>query len=201
MMWGSRTLAILVLVAPAGAGAQPPAPEDLWRIDAPRCRLALDGGLAVGFPAALPTGLTRGLGLGVQGIARGERLAWGVRASLTTATESSAAWEVEHRELRLRATGSLQHAAGRGTLALRLGLGGALVREHRTRHQGMRAGLEGDELETSALALLPIASLEGVIALGVRGPWSLRIAGGPTVILDGGPRAGWTGEIGVAWRR
>lgn len=197
-MWSARTLGILVLVAPAAGAAQPLLSEETWRYDAPRCHLALDGGLAVGFPTALPTGLARGLGVGVT---QGERFAWGVRAAWTTATESSEAWRVNHQELRVRAMGALQHAAGRGTLALRIGLGGALVREHRVRHQGMRAGLEGDELETSAFALLPVASLEGVITMRVRGPWSLRIAGGPTAVLEDRLRAGWTGEIGVAWLR
>lgn len=197
-MRSSRALAILVLGAPAASSAQPLLSEDTWRYDAPGRGLAIDGGLVVGFPAALPTGLTRGVGIGLS---RGGRLAWGVRASWTTATEDSAAWQVDHQDVRVRATGALQHAAGRGTLALRLGLGGTLVREHRIRHQGMRAGLEGDELESAALALVPGASLEGVIALRIRGPWALQIAGGPTAILHDGVHAGWTGEIGVAWQR
>lgn len=161
--------------------------------------LALGVGLAVARPAALPIGLSRGLGVGVE---RGTTWTYGARASWATATEASEAWLVTHRDLRLRVTGGVQHRAGRGTLGLRLGAGGVLVHEKRTRHQGGRAGLSGDELEMSALALLPGASLEAVVGLHVRGPWMLALSGGPALTVeDGTARVGWIAEVGLGWRR
>jgi hypothetical protein len=161
--------------------------------------LLVDGGLVLGFPTALPTGLSRGIG---GGVTFGEcPLRWGARAAWVTATESSTAWEVTHSDLRLRITGSAQHDAGRGSLALRAGVGGTLVHESRLRNQGMRAGLTGDELESSTFAMLPAADLEAVVAVHVFGPWLLMMSGGPSVaILDGNVHASWTAELGVAWQ-
>lgn len=186
---------VVATLAPIAARAQPAPAEDVWPYETTR-GVMLDGGLAVGFPTALPTGLARGIGVGLTA---GDRWTWGARVLATTATESAPAWLVTHRELRVRATGSLRHVAGRGTLALRAGLGGAFVHEHRLRHQGMRAGVEGDDLETSAVALIPVGSLEGVIEVRVRGRWSLLLAGGPTVAYDDRARGGWTAELGVGW--
>jgi hypothetical protein len=108
---------------------------------------------------------------------------------------------VTHSDLRLRATGGLQKAAGRGTIGLRLGLGGTLVHETRVRNQGMRAGLSGSELEASALRLVPAADLDAVVALHVAGPWLLVTSGGPSVdVLDGKLHAGWSAQLGVAWQ-
>ncbi len=161
--------------------------------------LRVDGGLVLGFPTALPTGLSRGIG---GGVTFGEcPLRWGVRAAWVTATEHGPAWEVTHSDLRLRVTGSAQHDAGRGSIGLRIGAGGTLVHESRLRNQGMRAGLTGDELETSAFALLPAADLEAVVAVKIAGPWQLMMSGGPSVALfDGTLRASWTAELGVAWQ-
>lgn len=171
--------------------------DDTWRYQSIG-HLAVDGGLVVGFPAALPTGLAKGIGAGVTA---GEGLAWGARASWLTATESSLPWTVTHSDLRLRATGARQRAAGRGTIGVRLGLGGTLVHETRVRNQGMRAGLSGSELETSALRLVPAADLDAVIALHVAGPWLLVTSGGPSVdVLDGKLHAGWSAQLGVAWQ-
>jgi len=171
--------------------------DDTWRYQSTG-NVVVDGGLVVGFPAALPTGLARGAGAGVT---VGERLAWGVRASWLTATESSLSWTVTHSDLRLRTTGAVQAAAGRGTLGLRFGLGGTLVHESRIRNQGMRAGLSGSELESSAFRLVPAADLDAVIALHVAGPWLLMTSGGPSIdILDGKLHAGWSAQLGVAWQ-
>lgn len=160
--------------------------------------VAVDAGLTVGFPAALPTGLSTGA---VAGVTAGRRWTWGARAAWTTATESSLAWTVTHRDLRLRIHGGVQATPGRGTIGLRLGLGGTLVHETRERNQGMRAGLTGSALETSALAMLPAADLDGVVMLHVAGPWLLVIAGGPSVDRhDGALHAGWNAELGVAWQ-
>lgn len=171
--------------------------DDTWRYKSTG-DLAVDGGLALGFPAALPTGLAKGVGAGVT---TGHTLAWGARAAWVTATEASLPWTVTHSDLRLRVTGTLQKAAGRGTIGLRLGLGGTLVHESRVRNQGMRAGLSGSDLETSSFAMLPAADLDAVIALHVAGPWLLVTSGGPSVdVLDGKLHAGWSAQLGVAWQ-
>ena len=159
--------------------------------------LAVDAGLQVGFPAALPTGLARGLGAGV---AWGRCLALGGRASYTTVTESSDAWIVTHHEVGLRVTGAVQRAVGRGLLALRLGAGGTVVHESRLRQQGTRAGLAGDALATSATALVPAANLDAVVGISIRGPWRLQLGGGPAIVIDDGPHAGWSASVGVAWQ-
>jgi hypothetical protein len=171
--------------------------DDTWRYGSTG-DLAVDGGLVVGFPSALPTGLATGAGLGVS---RGGWLAWGARAAWVTATESSLPWTVTQSDLRLRVTGALQQAAGRGTLGLRLGLGGTLVHESRVRNQGMRAGLTGSALETSAFEMLPAADLDAVIALHIAGPWLMMLSGGPSVdVLDDKLHAGWSAQLGVAWQ-
>jgi hypothetical protein len=162
-----------------------------------RAETVIDGGMAVGLPAALPTGLSTGLGVGLS---RGDALAWGARLSWSTATEYTLAWTVRHDDVRLRVVGALQHRAGRGTLALRLGAGGTLVREDRTRDQGSRAGLEGAALESTSVALLPAADLEAAVTLRVAGAWGLAVSGGPSLeLLDGALRAGWIAGVGVAW--
>jgi len=170
---------------------------DVWRYRASGGPV-VDAGLAVAFPSALPTGLARGVGAGVTS---GGALAWGLRAAWVTATESSLPWTVTHSDLRLRATGALRHTEGRGTIGVRLGLGGTLVHETRTRNQGMRAGLMGSELETRAFALLPAADLDAVVALHIAGPWLLMMSGGPSVdVFQDALHAGWSAQLGVAWQ-
>jgi hypothetical protein len=172
-------------------------PDDSWPVRSTG-PLAIDGGLVVGAPAALPTGLSTGVGAGVL---YGRTLAFGARASWTGATESSTVWTVSHTDLRLRATGALQHAVGRGTLGLRLGLGATVVHESRDRNQGMRAMLTGSDLMTTAWAALPAADLEAVVTVHIAGPWLLAVAGGPSLaISDGGAHAGWTAGLGVGWQ-
>jgi hypothetical protein len=171
--------------------------DDTWRYHSSG-DVAVDGGLVVGFPAALPTGLATGVGAGVT---MGRTLALGARAAWVTATESSLPWTVTHSDLRLRTTAALQAAPGRATIGLRLGLGGTLVHETRVRNQGMRAGLSGSELETSSFAMLPAADLDAVVALHIAGPWLLVTSGGPSIdLVDGKLRGGWSAELGVAWQ-
>lgn len=159
----------------------------------------VDGGLIVGFPTALPTGLSRGIGAGVTFGACPFR--WGARAAWVTATESTLAWTVTHSDLRLRVTGSAQHDAGRGSIGLRVAAGGTMVHESRLRNQGMRAGLMGDALETSAFAMVPAADLEAVVSLHVIGPWLLVMSGGPSVaVVDGAAHGSWTAELGIGWQ-
>lgn len=160
--------------------------------------LSVDAGLVLGLPATWQTGLTTGVG---GGLMYGRRFAWGVRASWSTATESSLAWTVSHDDFRLRATAAVQHAVGRGTLALRLGLGPTFIYEDRVRNQGMRAGLTGSDLETSALSTVPAAELEGVVALHVAGPWLLIVSGGPSLLVsEGAIHGGWTTQLGAGWQ-
>jgi len=161
--------------------------------------LDLDGGLAVAFPTALPTGLSRGIG---GGITEGRcPWRWGARAAWVTATESTLDWTVTHSDLRLRASGSLQHDAGRGSFGLRLSAGGTLVHETRDRNQGMRAGLMGSDLETSTFALVPAAELEAVVSVHVVGSWLLVMSGGPSAALVGSDLHGsWIAELGVGWQ-
>ena len=189
---------ILFLGGPAGAeGPLLTGDSDGWPVRS-RGRLSLDAGLVLASPAAWQTGLSSGVG---GGLMIGRRWAWGVRASWSTATESSLAWMVTRQDLRLRAVGALQQPAGRGVFALRLGLGPTVVHESRLRNQGMRAGLTGTDLETSAFSTLPAADLEAVVAVHVGGPWLLAISGGPSVLVSGGAlHGGWTTQLGAGWQ-
>lgn len=203
-MWRTAVLLALCATYPARARADDAGTllsDDTWNYRSSG-QVAVDGGLVVGFPAALPTGLSTGAGAGVT---VGRTLTWGARASWVTATESSLPWTVTHSDLRLRVTGGVQaapgRAPGRGKIGLRLGLGGTLVHETRIRNQGMRAGLTGSELETSAFAMLPAADLDAVVALHIAGPWLVMTSGGPSLdIHDGRLHAGWSAELGVAWQ-
>ena len=190
-------IALSAAARPAYADTGALLDDDTWRYRTGG-DLAIDGGLVVGFPAALTTELSRGIGAGVT---MGRWLAWGARASWVTATESSLPWKVTHSDLRLRITGALQKSAGRGTIGLRLGIGGTLVHESRVRNQGMRAGLSGTDLENSSTTMLPAADLDAVVALHVAGPWLLVTSGGPSLdVLDGKLHGGWSAQLGVAWQ-
>jgi len=187
-----------LLAARAAVAEGPTAASDSFAVR-PGGPLSVDGGLVLGFPTALPTGLSKGIGGGVTFGAC--PLRWGARAAWVTATESTQAWEVTHSDLRLRVTGSAQHDSGRGSFGIRLGAGGTLIHESRLRAQGMRAGLSGDELETSTFAMVPAADLEAVVSVHVLGPWLLVMSGGPSVALvDGEHKMSWTAELGVAWQ-
>ena len=173
--------------------------SDEWPVHAEGV-IALEGGFVTGFPTALPTGLSRGVGVSASASVVGP-LRLGVRVAWLTARESSITWDVTHSDAQLRATAGLEHVAGRGRIGLRLGAGGTLVHESRLRAQGMRAGLMGDALATSAFSLVPAADLEAVIGISVYGPWSLALAGGPSVaLLDRELHPGWVAQIGIGWR-
>jgi hypothetical protein len=162
--------------------------------------LVLDGGVVVGLPAALPTGLSTGVGVGITR-ACGCRFAYGARLSWSTVSEPGAGWVVTQQDLRARITGSIRHTVGRGTLELRLGAGPTIVREVRDREQGMRAGLTGSDLQTTALRALPALDLEAVVSVKVAGSWIFVVSGGPSVDYNAGLRGGWTSQLGVAWER
>jgi hypothetical protein len=171
--------------------------DDTWRVKSTG-PLTVDGGLVLATPAALDTGLSTGLGAGVS---FGRRLAWGLRAEWSSATESSLAWTVSQSDIKLRATAALQGAAGRGRFALRLGLGPTFVYESRLRNQGMRAGLTGSDLRTSTLATFAAGNLDGVVAVHIAGRWLLTMSAGPSATLvDGKARVGWSALIGTGWQ-
>jgi hypothetical protein len=191
---------IVLAVAPGPtATAQPPGTDDrAWRVRSTGS-VSLDGGLVMASPAALGTGLSIGAAAGVS---VGRLLAWGVRASWSSASESSLTWSVTQADFKLRLGAAIQRDAGRGRFALRLGVGPTMVRETRLRNQGVRAGLSGSDLQTSATQIAGGAEVEAVIAVHIAGPWLLSTSAGPSLtVLDGDRRLGWTGQVGIGWQR
>jgi hypothetical protein len=159
--------------------------------------LTLDAGLVLALPVALGTGLSTGVGAGVT--LGGGHLAWGVRASWSTATESSIDWTVSHDDIRLRVVGAVQQRAGRGRFALRLGFGPTIVHETRVRNQAALAGITS--LNSTTFEAGPAADLEAVVALHVAGPWLLTLGAGPSLAVIGGDaRWGWTSLLGAGWQ-
>lgn len=166
-----------------------PMAADLWRVQSGG-PLTIDGGLVEDLPTALGPGLSNGFGIGVT---RGRRLAWGARASWSTATESSIPWTVTQSDLRLRIVGVIQHTLGRARVGLRLGVGPTIVHETRLRN--------GSALETSALSTLAAGEVEALVLVQIFGPWSLDLSGGPSAAIDGGGlHGGWVSLIGVGWQ-
>ncbi|MGB8295749.1 MAG: hypothetical protein WCG85_10015 [Polyangia bacterium] len=163
-----------------------------------------DAGLVLAYPASLQTGMSAGVGAGfMRAATRGAWLAWGARASWSTATEFSPAptYSVTDEEIRLRLCGQLQRAVGRGLFGLRVGLGGTLVYEDRTLVQGARAGLPASQQEITSWAMLPAADFEGIVVLRVWDSWGMSVSGGPTLHgLHGSVRTGWTSGLGVTWQ-
>jgi hypothetical protein len=158
---------------------------------------AAEAVLAAGLPAAMPAGLTMGVGAGVLG--RG-LLAWGARASWSTATEFTEAWAVTHDETRLRAMVALQRSIGRGSVGLRLAPGLTVLRERAERAQSARLTTSGLPLSDAAWALLPAVDLELAIVLRVVGDAGVVVRAGPTLhVVNGAAEFGWTGGLGVAW--
>jgi hypothetical protein len=186
--------ALLLLGSFGPAFADPRVASDSFpvRSDGP---VVVDAGLAVGFPAALPTGLARGAGAGAT-VGDGP-VRWGARVAWLTATESTLAWKATHQDVQLRVVAGLAHMAGRGTIGLQLGAGGTFVHERRRHPQ---AGRTDDAPAMTAFALLPAADLEGTVGLAIYGAWRLAIAGGPSVALvDGDPRWSWVARVGLGW--
>jgi hypothetical protein len=191
------TLLVMALSRAAVAEEAPRLADDQWAYR-PGGPLALDGGLVMTPPATLGTGLATGVGAGVT---YGGSAAVGLRASWGTSTESSLVWIVQHDDYRLRATGTVQRAVGRGVFALRLGVGATIVHESRTRIQAGRAMVMAGDLMSSATEALPAGELEAVVSVHVAGPWLLVISGGPAgVVSDGTLHGGWTSQLGVGWR-
>jgi hypothetical protein len=162
----------------------------------------LDGQLVLALPASLQTGMSAGVGMGYfRAATAGGWLAWGARASWSTATEYTRIDTVRNDDIRLRLCGLIQHNAGRGSFGLRLGVGATAVYEDVKASQGSRAGLTGSALENSKWRLLPAADLEGVVFLRVWHAWGMSLSGGPTLhLLDGSARYGWSSALGVSWQ-
>jgi hypothetical protein len=198
-----RSLAVGVLLASATASAddhpgQVPGQvdDDTFAVDS-KGGLGIDAGLIVASPAALRSGMSTGI---VAGVTRscGCHLAYGVSASWSTITESSQVWTVDHTDLRLRVTGSVRHDAGRGSVALQLGLGPTFVHEVRTRNESMEAG---NGLTTRAWGTVRAGDLDAVFAVHVAGPWLAVASGGPSLDHFGGAFVlGWSASLGVAWQ-
>jgi hypothetical protein len=112
-MWRTAVLLALCVAPPGRARADDGTllSDDTWNYHSSG-RVAVDGGLVVGFPAALPTGLSTGAGAGVT---VGDTLTWGARASWVTATESSLPWTVTQSDLRRPDAG--RSASGSGSAA------------------------------------------------------------------------------------
>jgi hypothetical protein len=176
--------------------------QEIASTAAPPPRNTVDGGLVLALPAALQTGMSAGVGLGFSRAATANGwLAWGARASWSTATEYTLIDTVRNDDIRLRLCLGIQRIMGRGSFGLRLGLGATAVYENIMTSQGSRAGLTGSALETSKWYLLPAADLEGVVFLRVWHAWGMSLTGGPTLhLLDGSPRYGWTSQLGVLWQ-
>ena len=165
-------------------------------------RNTADAGLLLALPASLQTGMSAGVGAGfLRAATAGGRVAWGARASWSTATEYTMIDTIRNDDIRLRLCLVAQQIVGRGSFGLRLGLGATAVYESITAQQGNRAGLTGSALETTTWYLLPAADLEGVVFLRIWHAWGMSLSGGPTVhLLDGSPRYGWSSGLGVLWQ-
>lgn len=195
-----RSISLLVVtfcsvVLPA-ARADGLADDDLWRYRS--SRVALDAGIVAAHPVALETGLATGVG---AGITFGHGWTWGARASWTRATETAIDWTVTHDDLRAAVVGGGQVSAGRGDLGLRLGLGGAGVRERRERIHGDVAGSQGRARSDRRMTWAPAADLDAVVALHISGAWMMVLSGGPSLAyIDRAVHMGWMSQLGAAWQ-
>ena len=116
---------------------------------------------------------------------RGDTVAWGARVSWACSRHRvRARLDCHHQDVRLRATTAVQHTAGRGTLALRLGAGGRWSTSRgcatRARAPGSRRSISGP----ARTSMLPAADLEAVVGAPGRGPWIVGLSGGPSVDLN-----------------
>jgi hypothetical protein len=189
------TTSLAFAIQPARAAADVTTPvREPWSD-----RVAVDGGLLIAAPAAMPTGLSSGVD---AGILFGRHLAWGARVGWSSATEYTMTSAVTQDDVRLRLVGALVRSVGRGTLALRLEPGGTLIHEQRTRDQAARAGLTGPAFNTSAWHMAPAIDLEAAVSLRLVGGAGIALSGGPSLHwLDDGLSAGWIGSLGLTWRR
>jgi len=197
-----RWFALLVMLASTSVRAENGRLLDDHTFDTePNGQLAADAGVVVGLPSALPSGLSTGLGGGITRTC-GCLFSYGARASWSRVAEPGMAYLVTQDDFRVRVTGAIRHDAGRGSIALRLGVGPTIVHESRDRLQGNRdVGLSGDALHTSATRALPAGELEAVISVKIVGDWLLVASGGPSLDIESGTaHVGWVSMLGVGWQ-
>ncbi|CAN5213492.1 hypothetical protein BH11MYX1_BH11MYX1_04580 [soil metagenome] len=193
-----RSLALVIFVAPASARADDRLVDDDTFAVSSRGALAVDAGLFLATPSALPSGISTGLAVGLTR-ACGCHLAYGVRATWSSITESSGVYTVTQDDYRLRLTGEVRHEVGRGSVAVRLGIGPTFVHEVRVLDQGMRSGRT--DLDRRAWGTVPAADLDARFAIHVAGPWLGIASAGPSLDHSGGAFAwGWNATLGVAWQ-
>ena len=195
-----RFVAVLVSMAPAVAHADSARLLTDHTFDVNEGGpLTADMGLLVDKPSSLPTGLSTGIGAGITRSC-GCLWSYGARISWGRVAEPGTEWLTTQDDFRMRLTGAIRHDAGRGSIALRLAAGPTLVHEGRDRLQGMRLGLTGDDLHTSATRMLPAAELEAVVTLKIVGDWGFVASGGPSFdVLSGAAHWGWVSQLGVGW--
>ncbi len=186
-------LVVIVILAPALAHADGRLLDNDAFAPTSKGSLILDGGVLVGEPAALPTGMSTGVSLGISRLC-GCHFEYGARFGWSSATENSQFWTVTHDDFRLRAIGAIHHQAGRGTVALRLAIGATVVHEVRMRNQDM--GLDSRAFDT-----LPAADLEAVFAVHVTGPWLAIVSAGPSFDnFQGSLVTGCMSQLGIGWQ-
>ncbi len=194
----SRLLAFGLVIAPALATADDRMIDDDSFAVSSKGRIAADAGLFLATPSALPSGIMTGIGVGVTR-ACGCTWSYGVRASWSSITEGSMTYTVTQDDYRLRLVGAVRHDVGRGSLALRLGVGPTFVHEVRIANNSMGSGLTLHDRR--AWGTVPAVDLDGMIALHISGAWVGIASAGPSVDRYGGSLAwGWTAMLGVAWQ-
>jgi hypothetical protein len=195
---GWIALAVTLVVAPATAIAEERLVDDDTFAVTSTGGLVVDAGLFLATPSALPSGISTGVALGVMR-ACGCRWSYGVRASWSSITEGSLDYTVTQDDYRLRLVGAIRHDVGRGSLALRLGVGPTFVHEVRTANQGMDAGTTA--FNRRAWGTVAGSELDGIVSLHITGAWLGLASAGPAVDRFGGRLAwGWTAMLGVAWQ-
>ncbi len=197
-MMCSRLLALGLVMAPALASADDRMIDDDTFDVSSRGGLAVDAGLFLATPSALPSGIMTGIGVGVTRSC-GCTFSYGVRASWSSITEGSMTYTVTQDDYRLRLVGAVRHDVGRGSLVLRLGVGPTFVHEVRIANNTMGSGLTLHD--GRGWGTVPAAELDGLIALHISGAWVGIASAGPSVDRFGGSLAwGWTAMLGVAWQ-
>ncbi len=164
---------------------------------------AVDLGLHIALPAALPTGQSNGLGLAVEG--GGRTLRWVGVVSTGWIEEYSKNWTVSHTELRARGGLGARTVLGRGLFMIKLLGGATVVSERRDRHQGARLGVAASDLTTSSLNVFAAVDVELGAAVEIARGWGVAVFAGPTLHF-GAPVAdglGWSGRVAVRrwWQR
>ena len=107
----------------------------------------------------------------------GCHFAYGARASWSTSPSRRRRGPSITTDLRLRATGSMRHDAGRGTSRCGSALGPTIV--HEVRDAQRARWKRANRSATRACDTVPAGDLEAVFAVHVAGPWLAVASGGP----------------------